>query len=232
MSRHVGNGGPADVDHPDRPPSGPAHPGRTMSAGVPVLTAGFWRTRRSAAIAGIVFGVLLLVALVLVRVAWSDGSYASLQSDRDRLGPIRLSLQLVPFAGIAFLWFIGVYPRPARRREGPALLDGVPRQRRALPRPAVQRRCHRVQHAVDARGPERRRRRVGVRPEHLPGAHLRLRHADGGRVHPVGQHGGPPHGGASTMGLVHRVPGRAGAGGRLCRPEVESSCSSRPGCCW
>ena len=79
-----------------------------MSTTTPVLTAGFWRTRRAAAIAGIVFGVLLLTAMTMVRLAMSDDDYESLQTDGDRRAMIRLSLQLVPFAGIAFLWFIGV----------------------------------------------------------------------------------------------------------------------------
>jgi hypothetical protein len=79
-----------------------------MSGNSPVLTASFWRTRRSAAIAGIVFGVLLLTAMAMMRLALSDDSYASLRSDGDRRKLIHLSLQIVPFAGIAFLWFIGV----------------------------------------------------------------------------------------------------------------------------
>lgn len=79
-----------------------------MSSTQPVLTAGFWRTRRSAAIAGILFGVLLLTAMVMMRLALSDAGYESLQADGDRRTMIRVSLQLVPFAGIAFLWFIGV----------------------------------------------------------------------------------------------------------------------------
>jgi hypothetical protein len=79
-----------------------------VSANATVLTASFWRTRRSAAIAGILFGVLLLIATVMMRLALSDDSYASLRSDGERRRLIRLSLELVPFAGIAFLWFIGV----------------------------------------------------------------------------------------------------------------------------
>jgi hypothetical protein len=82
--------------------------GRSVSTSTPVLTAGFWRTRRAAAIAGIVFGVLLLTAMTMVRLAMSDAGFESLQSDADRRAMIKLSLQLVPFAGIAFLWFIGV----------------------------------------------------------------------------------------------------------------------------
>jgi hypothetical protein len=73
-----------------------------------MLTARFWRSRRSAAIAGIVFGVLLLVALTMLRIALSEGTLQTFQTDAQRRGLIRLSLHLVPFAGIAFLWFIGV----------------------------------------------------------------------------------------------------------------------------
>ena len=79
-----------------------------MTTGALVLTAGFWRTRRSAAIAGIIFGVLLLVALTLLRLALSVDGLETLRSDAQRRDLIRLSLNLVPFAGIAFLWFIGV----------------------------------------------------------------------------------------------------------------------------
>ena len=43
-----------------------------MSTNSTVLTAAFWRTRRAAAVAGIIFGVLLLTAMVLARVAMSD----------------------------------------------------------------------------------------------------------------------------------------------------------------
>ena len=79
-----------------------------MTDRAPHLTAGFWRTRRSAAIAGIVFGVLLLAAMIMLRIALSEGSFLALQADAQRRSLIRLSLSLVPFAGIAFLWFIGV----------------------------------------------------------------------------------------------------------------------------
>jgi hypothetical protein len=55
-----------------------------------------------------VFGVLLLAALTMVRLALSDTDIDSLRSDPSRRTLIGLSLNLVPFAGIAFLWFIGV----------------------------------------------------------------------------------------------------------------------------
>jgi hypothetical protein len=79
-----------------------------MSTDARPLIRPVWRTRRAAAIAGIVFGVLLLTALALTRFALADGSLGSLQSDAQRRTLIRFSLGLVPFAGIAFLWFIGV----------------------------------------------------------------------------------------------------------------------------
>jgi hypothetical protein len=79
-----------------------------VTADASVVTARFWRSRRSAAIAGIAFAVLLLAAMVMMRLALSEGSLQSLRSDGQRRTLIRLSLNLVPFAGIAFLWFIGV----------------------------------------------------------------------------------------------------------------------------
>lgn len=68
------------------------------------------RTPRSAALAGIAFSVLFTVALVLVRTAVpADPSDAGeWLSDSSRRGTVLFALGLVPFAGIAFLWFIGV----------------------------------------------------------------------------------------------------------------------------
>jgi hypothetical protein len=61
---------------------------------------------RAGAIAGIVFALLLIAALVLLRLAAMSGSTYGPGWFTD----VRLSLplRLVPFAGIAFLWFIGV----------------------------------------------------------------------------------------------------------------------------
>jgi hypothetical protein len=65
-------------------------------------------TPRAAAVAGILFSVLLIISLVLVRI--------SIPGDPKQLGTwigdswrtVNLALNLLPFAGIAFLWFIGV----------------------------------------------------------------------------------------------------------------------------
>ncbi|MET1059368.1 MAG: hypothetical protein ABWX84_07210 [Nocardioides sp.] len=77
-------------------------------SGPPGLTRRRWRSRRSAAAAGIVFAVLLITAMTMMRIALAGGSFDDLQSDERRRSMIRLSLHLIPFAGIAFLWFIGV----------------------------------------------------------------------------------------------------------------------------
>jgi hypothetical protein len=73
----------------------------------PRLIARF-RSRRSAAVAGILFGLLLLAAMIMLRIALSEGGFNTLQDNAQQRNLIRLSLSLVPFAGIAFLWFIGV----------------------------------------------------------------------------------------------------------------------------
>jgi len=74
----------------------------------PALTARRWRSRRSAAVAGIVFAVLLIAALVLMRLAVAGETVGQIELDPGRRALVRLALNLVPFAGIAFLWFIGV----------------------------------------------------------------------------------------------------------------------------
>jgi len=79
-----------------------------MSTATPVLIAPRWRSRRSAAVAGVAFAVLLIVAIVMMRLATGEADFETLSSDAQRRSMIALSLQIVPFAGIAFLWFIGV----------------------------------------------------------------------------------------------------------------------------
>ena len=65
-------------------------------------------TPRAAAVAGILFSILLIAGLVLIRIsvpadpqdagAWLSSGWKN----------VKLALNLLPFAGIAFLWFIGV----------------------------------------------------------------------------------------------------------------------------
>jgi hypothetical protein len=68
------------------------------------------RTPRAAALAGIAFSILFAVALILVRTAVPADPDDAEQwlSDGSRHDAVLLGLGLVPFAGIAFLWFVGV----------------------------------------------------------------------------------------------------------------------------
>ena len=68
------------------------------------------RTPRAAALAGIAFAVLFAVALALLRttIPTDPGEAEQWLSDGSRRDAVLLALGLVPFAGIAFLWFVGV----------------------------------------------------------------------------------------------------------------------------
>src|ERR1035437_641187 len=77
------------------------------------------RTPRAAALAGIVFSVLLTSALLLLRISVPPhpavpGSWLT---DSRRRAAVAIALNLVPFAGIAFLWFIGVLRDRIGERE-------------------------------------------------------------------------------------------------------------------
>ena len=68
------------------------------------------RTQRAAAFAGIVFSILCALAMVCIRLVVppfpsESGKWLVDSSRRDL---VLFALNLVPFAGIAFLWFIGV----------------------------------------------------------------------------------------------------------------------------
>ena len=80
---------------------------RPASTSLPLIRP-VWRSRRAAAVAGIVFAVLLITAMIMMRLALSSDSYESLHEAPQRCTLIKASLHLIPFAGIAFLWFVGV----------------------------------------------------------------------------------------------------------------------------
>lgn len=65
-------------------------------------------TPRAAAIAGILFSVLLISSLVLLRLAVPADPRDAGQWLAGNRWSVELALNLLPFAGIAFLWFIGV----------------------------------------------------------------------------------------------------------------------------
>ena len=65
-------------------------------------------TPRAAGFAGVLFAVLFGAALVLIKTALPEGGKPGSQWIDGASGQLRLAAVLMPFAGIAFLWFIGV----------------------------------------------------------------------------------------------------------------------------
>jgi hypothetical protein len=66
------------------------------------------KTPRAAAVAGILFSVLLIAVLFLLRLSVRADPLETGAWLKTSAGKVALALNLVPFAGIAFLWFIGV----------------------------------------------------------------------------------------------------------------------------
>jgi hypothetical protein len=70
------------------------------------------RTPRAAAVAGILFGLLFTTSMVLIRLSIPEEINASNSINigwlQGTLTPVTIALMLIPFAGIAFLWFMGV----------------------------------------------------------------------------------------------------------------------------
>lgn len=80
-----------------------------------IITRAGLKTPKAAAVAGIVFSLLMIVIIALLRASipvnpLEAGSWLSANSK-----PVALALNLVPIAGVSFLWFIGVL----RDRLGP-----------------------------------------------------------------------------------------------------------------
>jgi hypothetical protein len=63
---------------------------------------------RAGAIAGIVFSILLIISVVLIRLSVPDTPRDPGAWLAHSVKSIGLALDLLPFAGIAFLWFMGV----------------------------------------------------------------------------------------------------------------------------
>ena len=72
------------------------------------LTRADLKTPRAAAVAGVVFSVLLVAALWLLRRSIPADPRESGSWIATGAAEVALALNLIPFAGIAFLWFIGV----------------------------------------------------------------------------------------------------------------------------
>jgi hypothetical protein len=77
------------------------------------------RTPRAAAVAGIIFSLLLISSLALLRlsVPANPAAAGAWLTDSGRRAAVAVALNLIPFAGIAFLWFIGVLRDRIGQRE-------------------------------------------------------------------------------------------------------------------
>jgi MFS family permease len=81
------------------------------------LTSAYLKTPRAAAYAGIIFSVLLFAVFALMRLSvpsdpLEQGSW--LAGDTTY---VALAMNLVPFSGVAFLWFVGVLRDRLGERE-------------------------------------------------------------------------------------------------------------------
>ena len=74
----------------------------------PHLTDRRLRTPRAAALAGILFALLQGTSLILIQISIPADPADGGRWLEERGSTVALALSLAPFAGIAFLWFIGV----------------------------------------------------------------------------------------------------------------------------
>ena len=81
------------------------------------LTYARLRTPRAAAVAGILFSVLLFVIFGLVRISLPGDPFEPGAWLENSLLYVTLAMHLVPFAGVAFLWFMGVLRDRLGERE-------------------------------------------------------------------------------------------------------------------
>jgi hypothetical protein len=80
-----------------------------MTEAQPATTRRSLKTPRAAAVAGILFALLYGSSLVLIRLAIpADMASDSMVWFETSAGTVTFALNLMPYAGIAFLWFIGV----------------------------------------------------------------------------------------------------------------------------
>lgn len=74
-------------------------------------------TPGSAAAAGILFSLLLCTTMLLTFASIPDDPASETEWLTDHKGRITVALTLIPFAGIAFLWFMGVIRDHLGKRE-------------------------------------------------------------------------------------------------------------------
>ena len=75
------------------------------------------RTPRAAAIAGILFALLYSTSWILIRLSIPAEALEASDWIEQQAGNLSLAMSLIPFAGIAFLWFMGVVRDRMGRQE-------------------------------------------------------------------------------------------------------------------
>jgi MFS family permease len=81
------------------------------------LTRENLKSHRAAAIAGILFSIILILVFWLLRISVPDDPQEPGSWLKSESTSVSLTVNLVPFAGIAFLWFIGVLRDRLGERE-------------------------------------------------------------------------------------------------------------------
>jgi hypothetical protein len=89
---------------------------KTMTEQGPLTRANL-KTPKAAAIAGILFSILLILVFWLLRISVPDDPQEPGSWLKSESRTVALAVNLVPFAGIAFLWFIGVLRDRLGERE-------------------------------------------------------------------------------------------------------------------
>jgi hypothetical protein len=72
------------------------------------LTRATLRTPKAAALAGIAFCILLVLIISLLRESMPGNPLDAGEWIYANARKVGVALNLIPFAGIAFLWFVGV----------------------------------------------------------------------------------------------------------------------------
>ena len=88
-----------------------------MTSDTPLPPRSRLRAPKAAAIAGILFSVLLIISSVLILLATPPTPLDNESGLFSQTPAVLLALNLVPFAGIAFLWFMGVVRDVLGERE-------------------------------------------------------------------------------------------------------------------
>jgi len=81
------------------------------------LTRATLKTPKAAAAAGIVFSLLLIIAFGLLRISLPADPLEPGAWLKTSAKSVALALNIIPFSGIAFLWFIGVLRDRLGQRE-------------------------------------------------------------------------------------------------------------------